>query len=284
MASRKRTVLVTGCTEGSAGHALAREFHAKGFEVYATARSTAKMASLQPLGIRTLPLDITSDDSIQACVQEVPQLDILVNNAGASLTMPIVDLSIQEAKALFDANVWGHLAVIQAFLPLLLKSPKAMIVNHTSVAVTMAIPYQAVYNASKACLSSFSDTLRLELQPFDIAVVELRSGGIKTNIFGHSAKKPVLPAGSIYAPARETVETSLRQEWFADVGISPEQWAREIVRDLSKKHPPPRTIWRGESAFGAWLSTFFPSSSLDANVRKMVGFDKAEQIIRERRK
>lgn len=163
MASSKRTVLITGCSEGGMGAALAIAFHEAGLHVYATARDLSKMTQLASLGIETIVLDIQSGSSIAACVDKLSsrKLDILVNNAGASASMPISDLSLIEAKKIFDINVWSQLAITQALLPLLLKS-KGMIVNQTSVVSTTAIPFQSAYNASKAAMAIFSDTMRLE--------------------------------------------------------------------------------------------------------------------------
>lgn len=145
------------------GAALAIAFHEAGLHVYATARDLSKMAQLASLGIQTLVLDIQSSSSIAACIIGLSScnIDILVNNAGVSASMPVSDLSLSEAKKLFDVNVWSQLAVTQAFLPLLLKS-KGMIVNNTSVVSTTAIPFQSAYNASKAAMAMFSDSMRLE--------------------------------------------------------------------------------------------------------------------------
>jgi 1-acylglycerone phosphate reductase len=163
MASSKRTVLITGCSEGGMGAALAIAFHEAGLHVYATARDLSKMTQLASLGIETFVLDIQSDSSIANCISKLSSrnLDILVNNAGASASMPISDLSLPEAKKIFDVNVWSQLAVTQAFLPLLLKS-KGIIVNQTSVVSTTAVPFQSAYGASKAAMAMFSDSMRLE--------------------------------------------------------------------------------------------------------------------------
>lgn len=96
--------------------------------------------------------------------------------------MPVVDLSIPEAKKMLDLNVWYYIAVTQAFLRLLLKSIKGMIVNQTSAAGCTTIPFQAVYNASKAAIMMSSDTLRLEPQPFGITVVDLMTAVVQTNL------------------------------------------------------------------------------------------------------
>jgi 1-acylglycerone phosphate reductase len=280
MARTDRTVLITGCSEGGIGAALAQEFHSSGYDVYATARDPSKMVSLTALGIKTMTLDIQSQASIDHCVESIPRLDVLVNNAGASYTMPIVDMSIPEAKKLFDCNVWGHLALTQAFLPRLLASPKAMVVNHTSVGVHAALPVQAAYNASKAALSMFSDILRLELQPFDIAVVNLKTAGVKTNIVHNlQARQPQLPASSIFTPAKELVESALRSEWVGDRGITAEQWAKEVVADLQKKSVPP-VIWRGESAWLARFASMLPFGWIDGTYKRMTGLERIEKEIR----
>ena len=196
MFSPKRTVFITGCSEEGLGAALAVAFHETGLRVYATARNPAKMAQLTARGIETLTFDVQSDSSIAACVGKISSLDILVNNAGATFFMPVVDVSIAEAKKTFDLNVWFYIAVTQAFMPLLLKS-KGMIVNQTSVGGVTTLPFQAVYNASKAALIMFSDTLRLELQPFGITVVDLRTAIVKTNFFKNlrEHQNPILPPG-----------------------------------------------------------------------------------------
>ena len=132
MSKPKRTVLITGCSEGGIGAALAVAFHDAGLRVIATARNPSKMESLKSAGIETLPLDVQSETSIQQCVGELSSLDILVNNAGSGLLSPLSDVSIAQAKELFDLNVWAQVAMTQACLPLLLKSEQAIIVNHTS--------------------------------------------------------------------------------------------------------------------------------------------------------
>jgi NADP-dependent 3-hydroxy acid dehydrogenase YdfG len=100
IASSQRTVLITSCSEGGMGAALAIAFHEAGLHVYATARDLSKMTQLASLGIETLVLDIQSDPSIASCVSKLSSrnLDILVNNAGASASMPISDLSLPRLR------------------------------------------------------------------------------------------------------------------------------------------------------------------------------------------
>jgi NAD(P)-dependent dehydrogenase (short-subunit alcohol dehydrogenase family) len=281
MSTSKRTVLITGCSDGGLGAALAIAFHEAGLHVYATARNPSKMTTLSSPGIEILTLDVLSDSSIASCASKLSSLDILVNNAGVEFLMPVSDFSIPDAKNLFDLNVWSYIAMTQAFLPLLLKS-KGMIVNQTSVGSAAVLPFQSVYTASKAAMAMFSNSMRLELDAFDITVVDLKTGVVRSNLIKNQKEvnQPSLPKGSIYEPAREVVHKALRQEGFADSGMPAEQWAKLIVQDLLKKNPPP-VIWRGESALLARVAAMLPFGMLDRTVKKITGLDVVEHIIRK---
>ncbi|UPK95405.1 hypothetical protein LCI18_006340 [Fusarium solani-melongenae] len=283
--STKQSVLITGCSEGGIGAALAVAFHNAGLNVYATARDPAKMKHLVSLGIRTLTLDVQSETSIAECVKQVPALDILVNNAGTQYVMPLLDIDIAAAKKAYDVNVWSHIAVTQAFLPLLLKSSNAMVVNQTSLAAVATVPFQGVYNSSKAAMAMLSDTLRLELKPFGIRVVDLRTGVVKSNLIqnGLLRKPPILPEDSIYKPARDILEAAMRQEGYEGQGLESQDWADAVVRDLLKKNPPP-VIWRGEMTWLVWLGTFLPVGWLDGTAKRLAGLDKAEEAVRRANK
>ncbi|KAI4185663.1 MAG: hypothetical protein L6R41_003991 [Letrouitia leprolyta] len=280
-----RTVLITGCSDGGLGAALAMCFHDAGLHVYATARNISKMKQLAAHGIETLELDVQSESSIAGCVSKVPKLDILVNNAGAQMTMAVTDISISEAKNIFDINVWSMVAVTQAFIPLLLKS-KDVIVNHTSVASSLAVPFGGTYGASKAAASTFSDTMRLELGVFDVKVVELKTGLVgPTNLIRNNASikedrsRPLLPENSIYQPAKDVVEQVIRQEAFAASGMAPAEWAKGVVRDVLKSKSPP-IVWRGESAFVARVGSILPVGILDGVVKKATKMDQVEKILK----
>jgi NAD(P)-dependent dehydrogenase (short-subunit alcohol dehydrogenase family) len=272
--STKKTVLITGCSDGSLGAALATSFHKAGLHVYATTRNPAKMTQLATLGIETLALDVLDQSSIDAAVSKVPRLDILVNNAGSFYAMPISDMSIPQAKELFDLNVWSYLAVTQAFLPLLLES-KGMIVNQTSGASVLPIPFQSAYNASKAAIAMFSDCQRLELEPFDITVVDLKSNITKSNARATQEAKggAVLPKGSLYTPAEEAVESSMNLEEVSKDAMETDEYGEFVVRSLLKKTPPP-IVWTG--GIKTWLVRFaliLPFGTLDGTLKKLTGLD-----------
>ncbi|KAI7975038.1 hypothetical protein EIK77_001898 [Talaromyces pinophilus] len=123
---QQKTVLITGCSDGGIGSALAKAFQSKGVHVFATARTVSKMTSLEQLpSVKLLSLDVTSSSSIDAAVDAVRKetngtLDYLINNAAINQYYPALDLDIAEAKRMFDTNYWGALEVTQKFAPLLI--------------------------------------------------------------------------------------------------------------------------------------------------------------------
>ena len=291
MTITNRTVLITGCSEGGLGDGLARAFHKNGDRVIATARNPAKMAHLKDLGIETLVLDVVSKESIAACVTATAEktggtLDMLVNNSGGGYCMPLVDADLDEARRLFDVNVWAVLAVTQAFMPLLLKSAKekkqgACIVNQTSIASVVPAPVQGIYNASKAAAALMTDTLRLELAPFNIKVVDLKTGSVASQFFANQlgGGHPTLPANSIYLPAKDTVEGSMTGRPFMEGKMTTDQWANQVVGSLSSSWwPMPVQVWNGTSSWLVWFCRrFLPFTFMDGSISGFTGMNVVKQ-------
>lgn len=141
-----KSVLVTGCS-GGIGSALVETFHAEGLHVYATARAKAKMEHLEKLAnVTLLELDVSSPADIEAAVEavrkETETLDILVNNAGQSMCKPVLDASVEEGKKVFDVNIWGVVAMTQAFAPMIISS-KGTIVNVCSILGYLYTPWMS---------------------------------------------------------------------------------------------------------------------------------------------
>jgi 1-acylglycerone phosphate reductase len=140
-----KSVLITGCSEGGIGPALVESFHVAGLHVYATARSRAKMARLENLAhVTLLELDVVSQGSIDAAAEvvrkETGSLDILVNNAGINMFKPVLDVSVDEGKRVFDVNIWGVAAMTQAFVPMLIAA-RGTVVNVSSIAGCLPAPW-----------------------------------------------------------------------------------------------------------------------------------------------
>jgi 1-acylglycerone phosphate reductase len=141
-----KTVLITGCSEGGIGSGLAQAFQKRNLRVFATARNLSKMAHLEKLSnVTLLTLEPTSGASTNAAVDQVKKetdgtLDYLVNNAGQTIIMPTLDFDIDEAKTMYDINVWGTIRVTQAFAPLLIAA-KGTIVNICSISTSVNTPW-----------------------------------------------------------------------------------------------------------------------------------------------
>ena len=141
-----KTVLITGCSAGGIGSALAESFQKQGLHVFATARNMAKMEHLQQLpNVTVLQLDPTSQASTEDAFQTVKTktggtLDILVNNAGQSVIMPTLDFEIEAVKSMYDINVFGLLRVTQCFAPLLIAA-KGTILNIASISTDCHTPW-----------------------------------------------------------------------------------------------------------------------------------------------
>lgn len=134
----KKTVLITGCSTGGIGWAMAKDFHERGYYVFATARDPSKTGELTGLkDMEVLELDVAVTESIVQCMQVVSKrtggkLNVLVNNAGVEFNSPLLDTDLNEARRLYDVNVWGLLAMVQAFSPLIVEA-KEVIYNQSSI-------------------------------------------------------------------------------------------------------------------------------------------------------
>lgn len=280
----QRTVLITGCSDGSLGAGLAIAYHNAGLYVYATSRKSETMTGLRKAGIETLELDVCDSASIAVVVAKIPSLDILVNNAGTGYSMPITDIDFKDAKALFDLNVWSYIGVTQAFFPLLRRSERnPMVVNQTSGAGVLGVPFQSVYNASKAAMMLFSETMRMEFASFGIQVIDLRTTMVKSNML--AADKPyknakVLPEGSAWEPVKNIVEPTMRGERFMGHGWETQVWADKTVKALLKNNPP-FVIYGGEAWMSAKFAPMLPHGSMDGWITKLTGLDKAAEILKK---
>lgn len=190
----KKVILVTGASSGMGKDGalrLIREDHI----VYGAARRLAAMQELVDAGGHALELDVTRPESIQAAVarivQEQGRIDVLWNNAGYSVAGAVEDVSYADAQRQFEVNLFGVAEVTKAVLPQMRQQRAGTIINTSSVGGKVFTPLNAWYHASKFALEGWSDCLRLELAPFNIDVVVLEPGGVKTE-FGSVMYQPLL--------------------------------------------------------------------------------------------
>ena len=260
----RKTVLITGCTPGGIGHSLALTFHSHNLRVFATARSISSLASLSFLGIETLPLTVDSESSIQSCLSEITArtngrgLDYLVNNAGRNYTVPALDVEMDEVRATFETNLFAVIRLVQVFSPLLVQA-RGTIVMIGSLAGVMPYVFGSVYNASKAALHAYSNTLRVEMEPLGVKVITVVTGGVKSRI---SRVGRVLPEKSYYAELDEQYKR--RQGHSQEGATSNEDYAASVVRQVLPGAGPwpwrwlsrdarKRWIWEGNKSGLVWL-------------------------------
>ncbi|KAI0180525.1 putative short-chain dehydrogenase/reductase [Hypoxylon sp. FL1284] len=267
MSVSKKTALITGCSDGGLGAAMAKVLCEKGYHVFATLRNTSKAGTLATLSnVEVLELEVTSEESIARCAAQIEQrtggtLDILVNNAGSDFLMPLLDANIKEAKKFFDVNFWSVLAVTQAFSPMVVKA-KGVIVNHSSIVWNLAIAWGGLYSTSKAAVKQISEVMRVELEPLGVRVVTALIGTVDTPIISNSTRDEFqMPSDSYYEPVRQFI-VDARNGKLLPKPEPADVTARNIVNDILGGARG--CIWRGAVSTDAkWLSWLLPVWALD---------------------
>ncbi|KAJ7139643.1 hypothetical protein C8R44DRAFT_765032 [Mycena epipterygia] len=286
---QKRVVLITGCSEEGLGSELAKQYHSQGLRVIATARNVSSMISLSSLGIETFTLDVSDASSAEALRDLVSELTggklhILINNAGIAYPFSVADMDMVRVKEVFEVNLFGAMLMVKTFLPMLLASASSgetRIVHIGSLAGVMPVPFGPAYNASKAALHSYADTLRVELAPFKIKVITILAGLMATRI----GPKPgnTLPEDSIYSPIRAHYQ-SRRVTHFQDGATPRDVAAKQIVNETLKRNPK-AWLWLGTNSWTCWfLSTFGGRRVFDRIVSRIFGLDKLARLLQSEKK
>ncbi len=179
----KKVILITGASSGI-GEETAKKLCKEGHIVYAAARRLEKMKPLEELGAKLIGMDVTEDQEMKSAVERIideqGRIDVLVNNAGFAVFGSVEDITIDEARNQFEVNIFGLARLTQLVLPQMRKQKSGTIINMSSMGGKMYTPLGAWYHATKYALEGWSDCLRLELKQFNINVVLIEPGGIKT--------------------------------------------------------------------------------------------------------
>ncbi|CAN1343309.1 Retinol dehydrogenase 8 [Linum perenne] len=173
-------VLITGCSEGGIGHALAKQFAATNkCLVVATSRSLTSMKDLENDDRFFLQeLDVSSDESVAKVVANIVEkygrVDVLVNNAGVQCVGPLAEVPLAAVQSTFNTNVFGSMRMIQAVVPHMASKKKGKIVNLGSIVVLAALPWSGAYAATKAAIHALTDTLRLVFSSSCISIARTK--------------------------------------------------------------------------------------------------------------
>jgi NAD(P)-dependent dehydrogenase (short-subunit alcohol dehydrogenase family) len=248
------SALVTGASRGI-GRAVALELAQRGFDTVATMRHPADGAALsEAAGGRLVVrrLDVTDPSTF-----DLPSdLRVLVNNAGIDTDyLPVEFADLGDWRRLFETNVFGLVALTSAAVPVLRANQPAVVCNVSSSSIFASMPFFSAYRASKAAVSAFGDSLRTEVAPFGVRVVEILPGPVDTDMFRISAGEPEAARFDDYR-ALASVAAALRRQHADPRVVEPAAAAIAIVDAILDDHGPMRygcdpvglellELWRG---------------------------------------
>ncbi|WP_304139749.1 SDR family oxidoreductase, partial [Mesonia mobilis] len=229
-----QVVLITGASSGI-GKSIGEFLAQKGYKVYGTSR---KPKTTEANGIHFVALDVTKVETITAAVEQViaaeGKIDFLINNAGMGITGPIEEIPDAEIRKVFDTNYFGVINVIKAVLPFMRKQGDGFIINITSIAGYMGLPYRGIYSATKGALELTTEAFRMELKEFNIKMTNIAPGDFATNI----------AAGRYHAPVKENSpykknygNTLKLMDEHVDKGQDPIKMAEKVFAVMQEKNP-----------------------------------------------
>lgn len=229
-----KVVLITGGSSGI-GKSMGEFLTKKGFKVYGTSRNPEKYKN-SPFPI--LALDVKDNDTIKQTVTQIiskeNRLDVVINNAGSGITGPVEEIPEEEIKNNFDTNFFGPINVIKAVLPQMRKQHSGLIINITSIAGYMGLPYRGVYSASKGALELLTEAFRMELKDFNIEMTNVAPGDFATNIAAGRYHAPLLDDSPYKKPYGNTLK--LMNE-HVDSGSNPNLMAEAVYKIINKPKP-----------------------------------------------
>ena len=248
-----KVVVISGASSGI-GLETARYLVAKGYTVYGLARRKPQVA----LPFSFIPTDISDASSIQEAVstllEKETHIDALINCAGMGISGAIQHTSLQDVQKMFDVNLFGAFALTKALIPAL-RETKGMVINISSVAGVLTVPFQTFYSMSKSALNTFSEGLRMEVKPLGIRVVSVLPGDTKTGFT--AAREKTVSTDPAY---QKRLEKSLaRMEKDEQNGKSPLTVAKAVARLLNRKHPPVKATVGFEYKLFVFLKKILPS-------------------------
>ncbi len=240
-------VLITGGSSGI-GKSIGEYLTEKGFKVYGTSRNPERYTDSK---FSIITLDVTKPETIKQCVDQVilaeGRIDVLINNAGVGITGAIEEIPEIEIKNNFEINFFGPINVIKAVLPQMREKNSGLIINITSIAGYMGLPYRGVYSASKGALELLTEAFRMELKAFNVHMTNVAPGDFATNIASGRYHAPVISD----SPYKESYGNSLKMiDDHVDAGLDPQLMAKVIYKVIHTKKP------KGHYKVGTFLQKF----------------------------
>lgn len=266
----ERVVLITGASSGI-GRACARYLAERGYRVYGTSRKITGDDPVEDGSVRMIRMDVNDDRSVTSGIDRVLQdagrLDVVVNNAGFGIAGAIEETSIKEARALFETNLFGLLRVCRAVLPKMRGQGSGTIVNISSLAGRIGLPYQGLYSATKFAVEGLTEALRMEVKPFGIKVILIEPGDFRTGFTSNRVHTAASKEDSAY---QERFQRTLKvAESDEESGSPPEAIARLLHRILQESSPKVRySTGEASQRAAAILKGILPSKLFEWGLMK----------------
>ena len=266
MKQTKQVLIITGASSGI-GKATATMFAKKGYIVYGVARRDFNMQ-----GVNSVLGDVTHIDDVKRIVEYIikreGKIDILINNAGSGISGSVEFTDSQDIKNMFEVNFMGAVNFTQQVLPIFRRQGYGKIINTSSVASFIPLPYQAFYTATKAALDGYAKALRGEVRQFNIKVCNVLPGDIKTE-FTANRKKSVNDKQGVYA--KSETKSIARMEHDEQNGMSPDKVAKVFYKISRKKNPPAHVTVGFSYKLIAFLAKVLPERFVLWIVNKLYG-------------
>ncbi|SNR50538.1 Short-chain dehydrogenase [Lutibacter agarilyticus] len=229
-----KVVLITGGSSGI-GKSVGEFLTQKGCIVYGTSRNPQK---IQQHPFKLVALDVNDIESINQAVAEVitaeGKLDVLVNNAGMGITGPIEETPTNEMRKVFDTNLFGAIDVMKAVLPQMRKQQSGLIINVTSIAGYMGLPFRGIYSATKGALEIVTEAIRMEVKNFGVEVTNVAPGDFATNIASGRYHTPVFENSPYKKVYQENLDL---MDAHVDSGGDPIEMAKAIYKVMHTSKP-----------------------------------------------
>jgi len=229
-----KVVFITGASSGI-GKAIGEYLLNKGFTVYGTSRHPEV---IQNSKIPLLALDVRNVESIRKAIQQLikkeGKIDVVINNAGVGITGPLEEIPTEEIKNNFETNLFGPIEVMKAVLPQMRSQKSGLILNITSIAGYMGLPFRGVYSASKGALELVTEAMNMEVKSFGIRIVNVAPGDFATNIAAGRYHAPVI-IGSAYEKTYGMTLDMMNNH--VDSGSNPNDMAEAIYTIITAKKP-----------------------------------------------
>jgi short-subunit dehydrogenase len=268
--SEERIVLITGVSSGI-GQATARLLSQRSLTVFGTSRKSSSTGTIPD--VEVLPLDVCSDESVNVCIdtllKKVAHLDVLVNNAGYGLRGAIEEITLQEAKAQFETNLFGVARMVKGVLPIMRRQGSGHIINVSSGVGLSPLPFVGFYSASKFALEGYTEALRHEVRPFNVQVSLVEPGFIKTHFWNNL--QDASARISDYDPWRQRV-AEVRQR-YEQKALEPTVVAEVILRIIESKSPRLRNTVGSDVARISRMRRFLPEAMFEKGMRRTLHLD-----------